>query len=325
MPTIITTPAPCAAEARPIALDPGPVASRWQRGAWKSLIMVASNGMPQSDGALRVAVERARRVKAALEVVTVLPHAHVAAAVEGGAPHASEAMRRDLPRRAVNEQLRRLFGAGSTMPVSLLEGDAAPVIAATARERGADLVIVGQGRHDMSDRIFHRETALELVRLALVPVLVVPADAIAAPHNIVAAVDLGELSTRIAEAAIAMASGGCVVELVHVMAAAPASPLGAAAREEYGSTAQRALGALVRHLRPPTGVTLRASLIEGDGSAALLAHVAHTNADLLVTGTKRPGAIARALVGSTVADLLRDARCAVLCVPERVARADPPG
>jgi nucleotide-binding universal stress UspA family protein len=85
--------------------------------------------------------------------------------------------------------------------------------------------------------------------------------------------------------------------------------------------ARHELDLFVRGALPgPLGYTARHELIVrgGEPAPAIFASARETNADLIVMGTRGRGALARALLGSTAATILRDSDVPVMVVPRSV-------
>lgn len=197
----------------------------------------------------------------------------------------------------------------------MLDGTPARTIARAAIERQAALVIVGLGRHGITDRLFCEETALELVRHARVPVLLVPEDARGVATHAVVAVDFSEISGRAAQTALDSVAHGGTVQLVHVLPYVSEDPFSVEEQEPQERWAYRQLDAIVGRLLVPCGVTLKQVVIRGRAAHSLLRYTRLVAADLIVTGTHGPGFVERTLLGSVTTALLRGARCAVLSVP----------
>lgn len=279
-------------------------------------VLVATDGTEQSDGALRVALARAGEMRATLEIVAV-------ATVEPlVAPESSFALwseanlsRRNLLREAVEAQLERVTGQPRAHTVVLLDGHPAFTIARAAMEQRAALIVVGLGRHNVADRLFSDETALQLARISRVPVLAVPSSARAVPRHAVVALDFSDISLRAAQSAIEAVSDDGRVELVHVMPYVNEAPFTLDGKEPYKAWAEEQLASLMANLAIPPGVTVRTVTVRGRPAPELLAFAARVNADLIVTGSHGRGFVARAFLGNVTTKLMRAATCCVLAVP----------
>lgn len=287
----------------------------WTGARRPATILVALDGSERSDGALRVALARAEATSAALEVLTVARWEPV------GGPEGvvlwtdTIAERRGEQRRAVERQLERVTGQPRIHGVTVLDGHPAYTISRVAIDRRAALVIVGLGRHGLSDRLFSDETAVELARISRVPVLAVPESAAGAGGHAVVAVDFGDLSDRAAQTAIDAVGDGGLVELVHVMPYVSEDPFAIEHEEPYTRWTVAHLDALMTRLVIPPGVTVRPVPLRGRAAKTLIEYARVSGADFIATGTHGRGFVARTLLGSVATSLLRGARCGVLSVP----------
>jgi nucleotide-binding universal stress UspA family protein len=279
-------------------------------------VLVATDGTEQSDGALRVALARSGEMGAHLAVLTIATTEPIVS------PEASFALwseanvlRRNALRDAVEAQLTRVTGRERTHSVRVLEGNPAYVIARVAIEQRAAVIVVGLGRHEVVDRLFSDETALQLARISRVPVLAVPSTARVASRHAVVAVDFSELSTRAAQAAIEAVGDDGRVDLVHIMPRLCEDSFSIASRGPYERWAQGQLAALTQQLVVPEGVEVNRVALRGRPAPELLAYADRVGADLMATGTHGRGFVARTLIGSVTSQLLRAATCALLTVP----------
>lgn len=282
----------------------------------RATVIIATDGTEQSDGALRVALARTDELRATLDIVAVATADPMAGPEM---PYAlwSEAniSRRNSLREAVEAQIERVTGGPRMHAVTLLDGNPAFTIARMAVEQHAALVVVGIGRHQVTDRLFSDETALKLARIARVPVLAVPASARAVPRHAVVAIDFSELSLRAAQAAVEAVSDVGRVALVHVMPYVSEAPFTLDPHEPYQAWAEKGLDALAEQLVVPAGVLVTRVALRGRPAPTLLQYADQEDADLVVTGTHGRGFVARAFLGSVTSKLMRAATCCVLTVP----------
>jgi nucleotide-binding universal stress UspA family protein len=287
----------------------------WTVARRPAVIVVASDGTERSDGAMRVALARAEVTNAALEVLTVARWEPIGGPEgmvlweEGIAEH------RGAQRRAVEAQLERITGKPRVHGVAVLDGNPAYTISRVAADRRAALIIVGLGRHGLSDRLFSDETAVELARIARVPVLAVPEHAVGTGGHAIVAVDFSDLSDRAAQAAVDAVGDLGLVELVHVMPYLREDPFAVEGEERYSQWTRAHLEALVERLVVPPGIAIQRVAIRGRPAHALLEYARTRGADFIATGTHGRGFVARALLGSVTTSLLRGATCGVLSVP----------
>ena len=222
-------------------------------------------------------------------------------------------------------QLERVTGRPRTHAVTALVGNPAHTISRVAVERHAALVVVGLGRRGLTDRLFGGETAVQLARIARVPVLAVPEDAEVAAWHAVVAVDFGDLSERAAQGALDLADDDGTVELVHITPFVHEHAFTLDAEEPTTRWARTQLDTLSERLVVPPGVRLTSVVLHGRAAHDLLAYAERVGANLIATGTHGRGFVARTVLGSVATKLLRGAQCAVLAVPRDPLPALEPG
>ncbi len=299
-------------------------ASPDRRELRSAVILVATDGTERADGALRVALARAVATGATLEVVTVIQSEPILASEFMLFEENAVLTRRTARRRVVEEQLERVLGRDQVLSVTVLDGNPAFTISRVAIERRAALVVVGIGRHLVANRLFSDETALQLARIARVPVLAVPAEARTAPRHAVVAIDFSDIATRAAQSAIDAVADGGTVSLVHVMPFVQEDAFALAAQEPHEAWVTSQLALLSSKLAVPAGVTVNCVGLRGRPAAEVLAYAAKVDADVIATGTHGRGFVARAIVGSVTTQLLRSATCSLLAVPRDPLPAIPP-
>jgi nucleotide-binding universal stress UspA family protein len=287
----------------------------WTIARRPAVIILATDGTERSDGAMRVALARAEMTNAALEVLTVARWEPIAGPEGMVLSQEGIAERRGEQRRAVEAQLERITGKPRVHGVTVLDGNPAYTISRVAVDRRAALIIVGLGNHGLSDRLFSDETAVELARIARVPVLSVPEHAAGTRGHAIVAVDFSDLSDRAAQAAIDAVGDLGLVELVHVMPYVSEGPFAVEGEEPVIRWTQAHLSALVDRLVVPPGVTIHRVALRGAPAKVLLDYARTRGADFIATGTHGRGFVARTLLGSVTTRLLRGAQCAVLSVP----------
>lgn len=282
-------------------------------------ILVATDGAPQSEGALAVARALAGLLGANAEVIAVQPRLDliVPDASMLLEPSVVTKLTTELTHR-VREQCAEISAAGSgpaLVSPDIESGEPERVICRVADDRGAQLVVVGIGRHDVADRIFGSETALKVARLSRAPVLAVPAELRAAPRRAIVGVDFSEASLRAAQDAVHVLAGGGTVHLVHV------APRERSLLDPWMS--DREYAELIRHrfirfrarLVLPPNVTVDEHTRAGDAARELIACAHEMHAELIAAGSHGHGFVTRVVLGSVTTALLRAANCAVLVVP----------
>lgn len=285
-------------------------------------ILVATDGTAAALGALHLASALAERYHAVVEVVTVVPPFPVTPGPIGELIGMS---RSDLEhaavgatRERVGEQLARLGSPVAAWPLTVKVGQPAPTIVRVARRMGASLIVLGLGRHALADRVFGTETALQVMRVAHVPVLAVPAESRELPRTAVIAVDFTRFSEAAARTALRILAPGAQVHLAHVLwGPAPETRWvpGTEWIEWYHASVTQQLEELARELEGAAKVRVRTHLLSGDPAGEVRRLADETQAELLAAGSHGTGFFGRVLMGSVSTRLVRGATCSVLIGP----------
>ena len=284
-----------------------------------SPVIVATDGREQSDAAL-VAGGILAGTSDALRVVTVLkPMPVVTPEAQIPVSPAFDTARRAEAKRAVRDEMRRVWQDGEKADVELWDGDPATTIARMAHESNAAMIVAGLGRHNVMDRLFGDETALRLIRVAAVPVLAVSGKFTRAPSRIVVAIDFSETSLRAARLALDVATSSATIYLAHVAPRDATLYDWSGGGSSYKQDAGEALQRMREQLRVPSGMIVQRVLLQGDPATELLAFATSVNADLIATGSHGHGFVARMLIGSVTTRILRCSTCSVLTVPHAAA------
>ncbi len=282
-------------------------------------ILVASDGSPASDAALKAASLLATGTEAKVVVLTVLEEPVQFAGLDYGIvlplPDVDSALRHSRL-AAVRSQVARVAGARTGWAVELRDGDPARVIAHTAKAVDAPLVVAGLGHHDLVDRLIGTETALHVLRACKAPVLAVSQTFNHLPKRVLVATDFSAASFEAARTAFRLFPTISTLYLAHVLPKIDMQPeafatWGALHGEGLALAFQRAR----TELAPPPSVTVEDITLEGKASRELLAYARAAGVDLIVTGSRGAGFIDRLLIGSTATGLIRGAQCSVLAVP----------
>jgi nucleotide-binding universal stress UspA family protein len=286
-------------------------------GARAEPIVVATDGLPQSHGALILARALAVRLHGIIKVVAV--HQPVSLTAPDGQflfdPDLDASLKADLLRRVRQQCTIGLEGAERVDDYEVLNGEPARVIGAMAAVGQSQFVVVGIGRHELVDRIFGDETALKVARVSHVPVLAVPEECEAIPRRALVGIDFSEGSLRAAQEALRLLVVGGILELVHVV---PRDRLlfdSWVSKEEYMRFVRHSLTRFRARLTVPDGITLEDIVLSGDPARELLSYAKRIGADLVAAGSHGHGFISRLVLGSVTTKLLRTATCAVLVIP----------
>jgi nucleotide-binding universal stress UspA family protein len=283
-------------------------------------ILAAVKPDGQSDVVLRMAQWLAEHQRRELHVVSVVDSTPLISAFAAGVPvippfHDEES------RRAVKQGLRDAYERiGRTAPrfrVDVLEGPAAPTIAAIGREHEVRIVVVGKGTHGLLSHLVYGEQVMQIIRESRSPVLVVPTEASVPIERAMVAFDFSMASIRAAVTAHEMLGPGGRLSLVHV-----ATPRRVTGRrgDWWLRTIERrtraTLGEFARALPPRPGVTVEMDKLHGDPVEVLSAYAQSEGMHLLACGWHEHALLERLFRESHTTELLHRAQCSVLVAPE---------
>jgi len=309
MPSPSTTPATALEDVSPqsMRLSTGP-------------IIVATDGMADSDAAITAAHLLGTRTGAPVQVVSALEPIVIPSFGSDFAPIAADvyAPRRAAQREAIHEQLRRLLSPSTECPVTLIDGDPASVLAKAAHDRQARLLILGRGRHRLMDRLLLGETVLRVLQLADVPVLAAEPGMAALPRRVVIAIDFSPYSVYAARVALSIVDPGAALSFVHVAPRTEQLAPGLERLAEPSESLQTAFERVRREIGAEQ-MSVEYVTLRGTPGDALVDFVTSRNADLVVSGTHGYGFFNRLILGSVATHLVRGAPCSVLAVPGSAA------
>ena len=222
----------------------------------------------------------------------------------------------------LEEAAVRLRERGLAVTTLLTEGRAASIIVDTAREMGADLIVVGARGHGAIEAALLGSVSAEVVDQAPCAVLV-------ARGPSVGRILIGTDGSDVAMSA-ARFVGGCglfgnsQVRVVHAVDVNPTWWLGYTPGDAAMAVNAYATVVTEGHRRgdevtAATAARLRADdleastiSVEGSAAAAILAEATSWRADLVVVGTRGNGLLKRLLLGSTARSVLHHAGASVL-------------
>lgn len=292
--------------------------------AWKPII-VGVDGTPESLRAAELAATIAGAARAQLIPVHAVAPVLAFTGVPGIGPlpvfspeldgelsrASQEQIARALTSRVPPETVRRL---------EVLTGPAPFVIAEVARERRAELVVLGGKQHGALARGLGRSTAHYLVRKLDVPVLVV-GDSAGPITKVLAAVDLSTASTPTVNAAEQFANlfGArlCVLHVVEPLRFTYVAP------DQWDEEAyeRRSREAFERFVSPFKRVAAEDLVVRRGLAAETITEEAGAwHADVVVVGSHGKGWVDRILIGSTTQRLVTELPTSVLVVPSKASR-----
>lgn len=291
-------------------------------------ILVATDLSARADGAVRRAVDLARRLDAELRVIHVLEadleEQTLSQLFGGGAGATREEVIAELVRASeaqVAEQLTRAADGGEPPGYTVASpfGRGPAEIAAEAEACRADVVVVGaRGHHALRD-FFLGTTAETLTHEMERPVLVVKAPPQARYRQAVVPIEFSERS-RQAVAHAAQLAPDAELELLHVFNTAPLEWVYRAnlresqlqgAIEAGRREGEQRLAELAEALQGPLQRTLHCHVAAGYPSRVITERARERGADLLCLGTRGHSHWRGALGGSVARRVLQQAECDV--------------
>ncbi len=287
--------------------------------AFKSPVLLATDGTPEAEGAVAVGAELARARSAVLRMVTVLePGAYPFSGSEQAASsiasaNATSVLEAQL-RTDVSAQVGAFLGDKASHEVFFTRGRVVPTIVAESRKAGAGLILLGLHPHGILERLAGEETALRVARTAGLPVLCVTPSLRQLPRSIIAAVDFSPASVRAAREVLTLAPHGATITLAHVRPPAP-DRNAANARANYSSGVRDALARLQQSIPTDKDITVNTVTLEGQPVPELLNYAIQSGAELIALGAHRHSFVGRLVLGSVATDLLRAATVSLFIVP----------
>jgi nucleotide-binding universal stress UspA family protein len=282
-------------------------------------LLVATDGFPESDGAIRAALAIADRTGQDVRVLAVYQPIPIAA-MEVQIPMSprQETQARLTLGMQVEEQVQRVAG-DTDWPVQTLTGQPAATIARVSREIGASLIIMGLGGHSWFDRLLGDETVLQVVRLGSGPVLAVAPGFSGLPQRVLAAVDFSAASGRAVMMASELVRSGGRITMANVLPQDVDPANWKAVNTAYRGAVGRAFDRLSADVGFEDDVVVDRKIVAGDPAKELLELATNMKADLVVTGTHGRNFLTRLRLGSVSTKLLREAHCSILIAPHEDA------
>jgi|SRR5688572_15246755 len=280
-----------------------------------SPLIVATDGREQSDGAVRAGASLAGHSEAWRVITVASPLPIFAPELDLQIVAEAFAAQRDTQLRCVKEQVRRILGQARAVEVEVRNGRPAEVIADSAADANASLIVVGLGRHRIIDRVLSDETALQLIRSADTPVLAVESD-FAPPRTVIVGCDFSETSVHAGQLALRFVGRGATVFLLNAAPREDVVSMVSGGRAAYDEHSLVALANVAQRLEVPAGVHVQPVVRQGDPATCILEYAAETHAGMIAIGTRGQGLVARMLAGSVATKVIRGSSVAVLTLPQ---------
>lgn len=284
----------------------------------RPVILVATDGSETSRAAYTAAELIAARTRALVHVLSVVEPFPTVAQIPGAtvpAPDVEEATK-DALRAAMVEQLltRGRLGKWST---EILVGKPATVIAAAAKEREADLIIIGAGKHGLVDRLIGEETASNLAKVVQRPVLIASPSLARLPERLVIALDLERSDRGDLLSMLELLGSPEDVTVLHVKPRSESFGIDwVEFDDDYRADLAAAYGELATSLETLPEIRPDLAIEHGDAAHEITRFAQSGEVDVIVLGVKRrtPFSAPGAGIAMKVA---RSAHCSVLLIPRR--------
>ncbi|MEX2181446.1 MAG: universal stress protein [Gemmatimonadaceae bacterium] len=281
---------------------------------WRT-ILVATDGLPDSDVAVLLAQTVAARSGAMLHAIAVCDRQTMV--YDRSAPEfdvLTGSVAADERAAVVTGQLARLLLADAC-PLVVRYGGVAEEVRRQASDLRADLIVAGRGRHGLLARLRGEGHVLQVIRAAPCSVLAVEGAAVL-PRRVVVGIDFSPHGADVARTAVRLAADEATIYLMHVK---PDPPFGIPHPgrwlESYEEGVRAGLERLRQQLALPPSRAVEIIVVHGHPGDALVAFARSAQADLIAVGRHGAGFLDRMLIGSVTARLVHSGSCSLLVVP----------
>jgi len=292
-------------------------------------VLIGSSLTPESDEFLRSALAVARALGARVRIVHAIPLEPIAYGFEGVyAPDILDKLE-ELQANDLATQIRQTKVLDHELiSADVITGSPHRVLASTAGETDADLIIVGASDAPGPAGRLLGSTTDRVIRSARCPVLILRNGMPLPPPRVLAPVDLSPSSALAVETGIRFlsqisADNGTAIETLFVL-----SPLNRQLPSQFSPqqidrmAKEELLRFTFEHAESWKG-TIETKFRIGDARHQLFKELEDQPVDLIVVGSHGHGKVHRALIGSVAGQIARRATCSVLFVPQRVNRLAP--
>jgi nucleotide-binding universal stress UspA family protein len=298
------------------------------------MVLIGTSLGEESDQVVRSGLAVARAAGARAFLMHAAQLEPVLAGYEAGAGPALEHEQLAQRGEELRRQIERLGLGGPELAGSrVLTGAPHRVLTETAREIGADLIMVGATGSGPFAAELLGSTADRVLRKAPCPVLVVRGELPVPPRRVLAPVDLSPLSgdsfrcglMMLAQIAGTAGNSEIQVRTVHALSLLDAL----AFRQRTGTSVEEAerhasaqLGQFILENQSGVPFPLKAEVVPGEPRMEILRELEEHPADLLILGTHGRGGMDRLVLGSVASTVARKAPCSVLVIPPDAALAE---
>lgn len=299
-------------------------------------ILLATDGSPEADRALRAAVELSEKTGSDLYIVHAAPMPSIHAMPERAAyvpEHAFQELKGIAERegqKVLEEQIQKVEEAGGRAAGSYLRvGRSDEMIVGLAEEMGAGLVVMGSRGYGSLRRVLMGSVSDSVVRHAHCPVLVVRPRGLRERSmlegRILLAVDGSKEASAAARVGVELAkSTGSDLHVTFGMSTEPEAPYPhplagerwSHSLEQAEQDARNFIEEQAKRIRDEAGVPVQAHFRLGRPDHEIVRLAEELDAGLIVMGSRGLGGIRRALMGSVSDSVVRHAHSSVLIVRE---------
>lgn len=299
---------------RPIAHD-----TLSKRRYDRPVILVATDGTASSHAAYTTAELIAAENRARVHVLSVVEAFPSVTQMPGSiipAPGVERATIDALRADMVEQLLTR--GQLARWSTEILVGNPATVIAEVAKEREADLIVIGAGRHGMVDRLIGEETASNLAKVLQRPFLIASPTLARLPERAVIALDLDRADRTALLRTLKLLGTPENVSVLHVTPRSESLGIDwAEFDDDYRADLAVAYGELATALETLPGIRADLVIEHGEAAREITRFAESANADLIVLGVKRRTPFAITPGAGVAMKVARSAHCSVLLIPRR--------
>jgi nucleotide-binding universal stress UspA family protein len=285
-------------------------------------ILVGDALTPGSDRVVVAARDLARSLGGQLRLLHAVPRPADLVGLDGGV-EALWRQRRSGVERALTEHATRLgIDPSELSGISCEQGVAHRLLVETARQGGADLVVVGAHEGVALSGVFGA-TAARVLRYATRPVLVVRGELNRPPARVLLPVDLSPLSADAFRAGLDLvtrwAGGSVEAEALFVLTDVDRRSHEAAGPGDAREASVAALFRFVAAHRGDFAGEIAQRVAEGEPRAEILQRIAVNQPGLVVLGTHGRSGFELLLMGSVAEGVVREAGCSCLVIPPDAA------
>lgn len=281
-------------------------------------ILVATDGSETSQAAYAAAELIAASCSARVHVLSVLEPLP-AIVPPPGTPIVTTGIdrsREDALRTDMVEQLLKL-GRLAKWTTEIHLGKPPTVIAQVAKERNADLIIVGTSRHGMVDRLLGKETATHLARLVKRPLLVASPSIARLPERVIVALDLAPADRLALVFVLGILGSPESVSVLHVESRSEALGVDWAEFDaEHRAEVEKAFREMNAALVSLPRIQPELVVMHGEVAREINQFAESVKAEMIVLDVKPRGGFSIAADGGIAMRVMRAARCSVLLIPK---------